>query len=162
MAANIGTKETGIIIIVMAVALSGLLVSMTNELNATLHSDCACGPGVCPMEGNLPLQSYAGFSVTFILGGFGIYLVSKSRQLDRLRMERSERFRKSLTALKGEEKQIVERISSSDGVVFQSDLIEQLGLSKAKVSRILDRLEHMGLLERRRRGMSNIVLLKQA
>ncbi|RLE76927.1 MAG: transcriptional regulator, partial [Thermoprotei archaeon] len=35
------------------------------------------------------------------------------------------------------------------------------GFSKAKVSRILDKLEAMGLVERKRRGMSNIVLLRK-
>jgi uncharacterized membrane protein len=162
MSTNIGIRETGIFILAIAVVLFILMSSITSDLNATLHSECACGPGVCPMEGNLPIQSYAGYSITIILGGFGLYLFAKSRRLARLSSESTERFRKTIDSLRGEEKRIVESISNSDGVVFQSDLVDKLDISKVRVSRILDRLEHKGLIERRRRGMSNIVLLKES
>ena len=42
----------------------------------------------------------------------------------------------------------------------QGDLVVQSGLSKATVSRTLDLLESKGLVEKRRRGMGNVVLLK--
>ncbi len=48
----------------------------------------------------------------------------------------------------------------SDGIITQSELVEKTGLSKASVSRALDLLESKGLVERRRRGMGNVVLLK--
>jgi uncharacterized membrane protein len=160
--ATLGVKETGIVVIVIAVTMFGLLLSMTNDIHATLETQCACGPGVCPMEGNLPPQSYLGFSMTLVLGGFGFYLFSKSRQIEKLDSQKKMKWNREINTLKKDEKEIVEKISSSDGVVFQSDLVDQLGISKVKVSRILDRLEHRGLLERRRRGMSNIVLLKNA
>ncbi|MCD6411533.1 MAG: MarR family transcriptional regulator [Thermoplasmata archaeon] len=38
--------------------------------------------------------------------------------------------------------------------------MKKTGISKASVSRALDLLESKGLVERRRRGMGNIVLLK--
>ena len=46
-------------------------------------------------------------------------------------------------------------------MVFQSDIVEKTGFPKVKVTRLLDRMEHRGLVERRRRGMSNIVLIKK-
>ncbi|MHC1587205.1 MAG: helix-turn-helix transcriptional regulator [Candidatus Syntropharchaeia archaeon] len=48
----------------------------------------------------------------------------------------------------------------ADGIIEQSKLPEKTGISKASVSRALDLLESKGLVERRRRGMGNIVLLK--
>ena len=44
--------------------------------------------------------------------------------------------------------------------MFQADLIEKLNLGKVKVSRILDRLENKNLIERKRRGMNNLIVLK--
>jgi uncharacterized membrane protein len=44
--------------------------------------------------------------------------------------------------------------------MFQSELVEKTGYSKSKVSLILDRLEAKRILERKRRGMTNAVVLK--
>ena len=48
------------------------------------------------------------------------------------------------------------------GVAGESSSIEALSwaLNKVKITRILDKLEGMGILERKRRGMTNVVILK--
>ena len=51
-------------------------------------------------------------------------------------------------------------ILESNGSIFQSQLVEKTGFNKVRVTRILDNLEGRGLIERKRRGMTNIVLLK--
>jgi uncharacterized membrane protein len=38
--------------------------------------------------------------------------------------------------------------------------VDKSGYSKSKVSLVLDRLEARRILERRRRGMSNVIVLK--
>ena len=65
-----------------------------------------------------------------------------------------------LKTLTGDERGIYEKIVASEGVIFQSELVEKSGFPKAKVSRVLDRMEARGLLERKRRGMTNAVVLK--
>ncbi|MBI4438715.1 MarR family transcriptional regulator [Candidatus Woesearchaeota archaeon] len=62
--------------------------------------------------------------------------------------------------LEGEEKQVYTLIAESNGSMYQSDLAKETGYSKVKTTRILDKLESKGLIERRRRGMTNIVVLK--
>ena len=57
-------------------------------------------------------------------------------------------------------KKIYDILVKADGSAFQSDLIKETGFSKVKVSRILDKLETKKILERRRRGLANIVVLK--
>ncbi|WP_434530062.1 helix-turn-helix transcriptional regulator (plasmid) [Haloarcula sp. NS06] len=47
----------------------------------------------------------------------------------------------------------------ADGVLPQSEIGDRTDLSKATVSRTLDSLEARDLVERKRRGMGNIVLL---
>lgn len=68
--------------------------------------------------------------------------------------------KKILDSLRQDERKIYELILNNDGVIFQSKLVEISGMPKSTVSLILDRLEAKGLVERRRRGMSNIVILK--
>lgn len=65
-----------------------------------------------------------------------------------------------LKILKDDELKIYETIFAEDGIIFQSELVDKTGFSKAKVSRCLSILESRDLVERNRRGMSNIVLLK--
>ncbi len=59
-----------------------------------------------------------------------------------------------------EAKKILAALREKGGSAFQSDVIRETGYSKVKVSRILDRMEHGGLVERRRRGMANLVVIR--
>ena len=65
-----------------------------------------------------------------------------------------------VSELDADESRAVAIINESGGTAFQSDIIRKTGFSKVKVSRVLDRLEQKGLLERKRRGMTNLVVAK--
>lgn len=58
-----------------------------------------------------------------------------------------------------EEKNIYQILKQNNGI-YQSDLIKETGFSKVKITRILDKLESKGIIERRRRGMTNAIFLK--
>ena len=51
-------------------------------------------------------------------------------------------------------------IKGKNGSAYQSDLIKETGFSKVKVTRILDKMETADIIERKRRGMTNIIVLK--
>ena len=75
--------------------------------------------------------------------------------------ETPEEYKKVDTStLSAEELQIIECIKQKDGSAYQSDLIQETGHSKVKMTRLLDKLESRGILEKKRRGMTNIVVLK--
>ncbi len=59
-----------------------------------------------------------------------------------------------------DEQRIVRLIIDEGGTIFQSQLVDRSGFSKSKVSLILDRLEAKKILERKRRGMTNAIVLK--
>ncbi|WP_336000951.1 helix-turn-helix transcriptional regulator [Halorientalis halophila] len=61
--------------------------------------------------------------------------------------------------LANNEREIYETLLDADGVLPQSDVVDRTDLSKATVSRELDSLETKNLVERKRRGMGNVVLL---
>ena len=99
-----------------------------------------------------------------ILGVSGTYLLlfdSVEKPAGELLLEeRKRRWKEIAKILREDERKIYQAIIEADGIIEQSELPEKTGLSKASVSRALDLLESKGLVERRRRGMGNIVLLK--
>lgn len=62
--------------------------------------------------------------------------------------------------LRGNERKIYEILTKNGGVMFQSEIVEKSELPKSTVSLTLDKLEAKGVVERRRSGMSNVVILK--
>ena len=103
-----------------------------------------------------------GFS-SFVLGSSLVYLllVDKNKELRTKISLVKEKWDKLLGELSDpDEKVIVRIIIDDDGTVFQSQLVEKSGFSKSKVSLILDKLEARRVLERKRRGMTNVVVLK--
>ena len=74
--------------------------------------------------------------------------------------ERKKEWEEASKTLKDDKQKIYKAIIDSDGIINQSELTEKTGLSKSNISRGLDLLESRGLVERRRRGMGNIVLFK--
>lgn len=92
-------------------------------------------------------------SFAVILGATGIYLMMSA-------IEERPMYTVDLNSLRGNEKKIVEILTENGGVMFQSEIVEKSGLPKSTVSIILDKLEAKGIVERRKYGMSNVVILK--
>ena len=66
----------------------------------------------------------------------------------------------SLDGLDKKEKAVVEILINEKGAVFQASLMEKLGVGKVGLTRLLDKLEAKQIIERKRRGMNNIIVLK--
>lgn len=97
-----------------------------------------------------------GISTMYILS-----LDSGEKPAGRLVLEeRKKRWVEIVKTMREDEQRIYQAIIDSDGIINQSELAGKTGLSKSNVSRNLDLLESKGLVERRRRGMGNIILLK--
>ncbi len=76
-------------------------------------------------------------------------------------VEKSEEYKKiDESKLSEEEKQVIGFLKEKEGSAYQSDLIKETGHSKVKITRVLDKLEGKGILEKKRRGMTNIIVLK--
>jgi uncharacterized membrane protein len=71
-----------------------------------------------------------------------------------------ENYKKAMSELEREERVVLEKIIDNQGTIFQSDLVDKTRFNKVKITRILDKLEGKGLIERRRRGMTNVIILK--
>jgi DNA-binding transcriptional ArsR family regulator len=102
----------------------------------------------------------AGASATFILLPRGVEERAPLSLGETILNDRKAKWQDISKSLKSDEMTVYQTILDSGGIVNQGDLVEKAGLSKATVSRTLDLLESKGLVEKRRRGMGNVVLLK--
>lgn len=101
---------------------------------------------------------------SILLGASGAYLLlikypNKSSTSEMIESRKAE-WRQIAKTLKSNERIVYEAIIESEGIIDQSELTSKTGLSKATVSRVLDLLESKGLVEKKRRGMRNTVILK--
>ncbi len=71
-----------------------------------------------------------------------------------------ERKRIDMSKLSADERKVMQMLVEN-GSMYQGNIVKLTGFTKVKVSRILDRLEEKGLVERKRRGMANMVVLRE-
>ena len=114
-------------------------------------------------------QIYTSFDMTvigvagFVMGTSIVYLwlIDKSESVHTEGYSLKNRWNGLLEKISNpDEKQIVSLIIEEGGTIFQSQLVDRSGYSKTKVSLLLDRLEAKKILERKRHGMSNAIVLK--
>ena len=117
----------------------------------------------CPMNITVNEQTYLALAIVIILIIVGLFLIfTKPKEKIVVKTIKEKKIIKKVdtSGLRDEDKKVLELIQQ-EGTIFQANLIEKTEFGKAKVSRILDRLEGKGLVERKRRGMTNVVVLKQ-
>jgi uncharacterized membrane protein len=73
--------------------------------------------------------------------------------------ERRQQWEETAKTLRKNEQALYKAILD-EGVINQSELTDKTGLSRSDISRTLYLLESKGLVERKRLGMGNVVLLK--
>jgi GTP-sensing pleiotropic transcriptional regulator CodY len=99
----------------------------------------------------------------FVSGLSMMYLILHDRGAvagDVFFKQKRDRYEKVIPTLKVDEQKILQAVLDADGIIQQSELGELTGVSRSGVTRALDILESRGFIERRRRGMSNVIVLK--
>jgi hypothetical protein len=161
---TIDLKKVGAILVVLSVVLFIVLYFVTSliiSLRIELHKTCPLPPESCPYKGSVPTEVLAAFIINATVGVFGVSLIITSYRSQKIGLKENTKITESIKSLQNEEKKVYDLLIDAEGFMFQNDLIEKTGYSKVKISRILDKLEMKSIVERRRRGMSNIVVLKE-
>ena len=107
-----------------------------------------------------PLETYVSIATACITALVGVMMIETSRRFGYEVVDVSKKMEHVLETLEGEEREVYRLVTEADGSIMQSTIVERTSLTKVKVTRLLDKLEGKGLLERRRRGMGNLVVLK--
>jgi DNA-binding MarR family transcriptional regulator len=159
-------KHVGMLIIGLAVIIGLIVFLFNNALTTIVNTSCSHGTS-CPMYGTIHTQTYIGIALIAIIVVIGLVLIFSKEEkqfvIKKIKEKsKSEEKKKevNLSLLDKEEKVIVNLIQESKGTIFQSDLVEKSGFDKVKVTRILDKLEGRQVIQRMRRGMTNVVMLK--
>lgn len=144
--------------IILLVILSFVKVNVDKE-GAYLCSLVSSNPDIdmeqCPAhESNTSWLLTILFGLSFLILGSGIYLsfIPTKREQETNKVD--------LSKLGKEETLIYNLLKQNQGSMYQSDLIKETQFSKVKTTRLLDKMESKNIIDRKRRGMTNIIILK--
>jgi len=164
-------RVVGILIIVIALLIGFIIYSFNQAMTNIVNTSCSHGPS-CPMWGTISFQTNVSIGIMLFVIVIGLYLIFWSKEekiVTKIKTFKTqvepkkitkESYQKVMNTLTGDEKNVLLKIIESQGTIFQSDLVDKTKFTKVKVTRVLDKLEGKGLIERKRRGMTNIIILK--
>lgn len=161
-------KQLGIFFAIIGIFLLTFLVFIKNgvdERDAFL-CDAIAKAGMdmneCPAHNSYTSWFLVGaFIVGFLLFAMGAYWSIVPMKKEPVEKQEEPAYnlvdRETLTE---EEKKVYDLLKIKKGSVYQSELIQETGFSKVQMTRILDRMEGRKIIERKRRGMTNVIILR--
>ncbi len=158
-------KNVGFLILGISVLIIIIILIFNNAIKTIINEGCpAVHAGYsCPAFTTITQQTYLAIAITGVIVTIGLVLIFTQEKekiiIKKVNIKNKKGIEISLKELKLEEKQVLKLIQEQKAM-FQADLIEKLGMGKVKISRILDKLENKNLIERKRRGMNNLVIFK--
>ncbi|MFH0863054.1 MAG: MarR family transcriptional regulator [Candidatus Altiarchaeota archaeon] len=157
MKLSFGVRELGLVIVILALSMSVVLFLFLDGLAGSANDSCTCGDTCTMRRFSIPDYFYFGAGIVALLFIFGAVLALKGKDI--IPADGRASWDKNLGKLDPEEREVYRLIIESSGTMFQRDIVDKLGWSKVRVTRTLDSLESRRLLERRRRGLTNIIVL---
>jgi len=158
-------KNVGILLFGVSIIIIGIIFLFNITMKEIVNETCSLDHNgvICPMYNSIKTQTYLALAITGLLIVVSLILVFSKPDKEIIIKKIKEKIPKKeidTTGLKKEEKQVLALVRENKAI-FQADLIEKTQFGKAKVTRILDRLEGNNFIERKRRGMTNVVVLKE-
>ena len=155
-------KSVGWLIVGIGVVMTIIIWLFNSLIKDNLDLTCSHGP-TCEMYSNLGVQTWISLiivAIVLIIGFVIMFSRPEERTIIKTKKVVEKRKKVDKSKLDVREKQVVS-ILEEENAVFQKDLMEKLEIGKVGMTRLLDKLEAKQLIERKRRGMQNIVVLKR-
>src|SRR3989344_3743780 len=161
-------KNVGYMILGIAVLLIVIIFLYNNALKEIIVGSCGIEHAVsCPMTQSVNQQTYLALGIVGLLIVIAIILIFSKPyeriviQEKKVRVEVPEKKKKiDTSSLNKDEKKVIELLQKENGTMFQADLMEKIEVGKVGMTRLLDKLEAKQFIERKRRGMNNVVGLR--
>jgi len=161
-------KNVGYMILGIAVLLIVIIFLYNNALKEIIVGSCGIEHAVsCPMTQSVNQQTYLALGIVGLLIVIAIILIFSKPyeriviQEKKVRVEVPEKKKKiDTSSLNKDEKKVIELLQKENGTMFQADLMEKIEVGKVGMTRLLDKLEAKQFIERKRRGMNNVVVLR--
>jgi uncharacterized membrane protein len=173
---TLNQKNIGIVLVSLAILLIIILSVIKLDVDAqssflckVVNDDPMLDMESCPAhQNNTSWIILIAFGISFLILGGGILMIFSQKifpqKNENNQIGQNENIEESkeidTSDFDEEEKKVFIMLKESNGSIYQSDIIKQTEFSKVKMTRILDKLEGRGLIDRKRRGMTNIVVLK--
>jgi uncharacterized membrane protein len=153
-------KQVGFLIIGLAVVMVAIVLIFNTALKNIVGETCSHGP-TCSMYDTIRTQTWISLSIVGVILVIGLVIMfTKPKEKLIVKTLREKRKKLDLSGLDKDEKKVVDLLLAEGNAMFQADLMEKLEIGKVKTTRLLDRLESKQIIERKRRGMNNLVVLK--
>jgi short subunit fatty acids transporter len=162
-------RIVGFVVLGIAALIGFIIFTFNRALTDIVNTACEHGPA-CPMWGTIRFQTNVGIGIMVLVALVALYMIffakekieqTVVKQEIKAKEVKKEHYEEVLNKLNDDERKILELVIDSKGTIFQSALVEQSGFTKVKVTRLLDTLEGRKLIERKRRGMTNVVILSK-
>lgn len=155
-------KNVGLLIIGIAIVIAIIVLMFNSAMNNIVDATCSHGAS-CTMYDTIRTQTGISLAIVGVIVVIG-FVIMTSKPKERVvvkKVEVKEKKKKlDLDGLDKEEKEVIEMLQEENGAMFQKTLMEKLEIGKVKTTRLLDKLEAKQFIERKRRGMNNIVVLR--
>ncbi len=153
-------KHVGLLIIGIGIIVGILVLIFNFSLKSISEMSCSHGPE-CTMYSTMNAQLWISLSITLIIFVIGIVIMfTKPKEKIVVKTLREKKKKLDVSGLDKKEKEVIEILQKENGAIFQSTLMEKLGMGKVGITRLLDKLEAKQLIERKRRGMNNVVVIR--
>jgi uncharacterized membrane protein len=153
-------KIVGWIIIGISALIGAIILIFNLGLKKIVAETCDHGP-TCSMYETISIQTWISVVITAVILAIGIIILfSKPKEKIIVKTIKEKKKKIDTSKLDKDEKRVFDILSTENGGMFQADLMEKLEIGKVGMTRLLDKLEAKQIIERKRRGMNNIILLK--
>ena len=155
-------KNVGFLIIGISIVIGIIVLLFNFGLKKIVSQTCVHGPA-CSMYDTIAIQTWISLAIAGLVLVIGLFLIfSKEHERIIVKTIKNKKRKLDLTGLDKDEKKVIDLLLKENGAMFQSTLMEKIEVGKVKTTRLLDKLEAKQLIERKRRGMNNIVVLKNS
>ncbi len=154
-------KHVGMLIVGISLIIGVIVWIFNSALKGIVGETCTHGPA-CSMYDTIRTQTLLSLSIAGIILIIGIVIIfMKQKEKIIIKTKRQRRKKINFQNLDKKEKEVIKILQNENGAIFQKTLMEKLEIGKVGITRLLDKLESKQLVERKRRGMNNIVVLKE-
>jgi putative component of membrane protein insertase Oxa1/YidC/SpoIIIJ protein YidD len=154
-------KTVGWIVVGIGVLVGIIALIFNIGLKKIVGDTCTHGP-TCSMYDTIAVQTWISLAIVGVILIIGVVLMFiKPKEKVIVKTIREKKAKKDYSNLDKKEKEVVNLIVKEGNAMFQASLMEKLQIGKVGVTRLLDKLEAKQIIERKRRGMNNIVILKE-
>lgn len=151
-------KIVGYLIIGISLVIGFIIYSFNKALTEIVSTTCSHGPD-CTMWKSIDFQTNTSLILMTVVILVGFYLVLFTE--DKKKLKNKIKYSELCKKLNENENFVLSKIVEADGTIFQSELVEKTKFNKVKITRILDNLEGKRIISRKRRGMTNVVILNR-